>query len=144
MGPVRAITNTLFLAFFIFLVVQSARQSGNPFATTIILVMAGVPIVIGFFAPLMMLNPLVRNAHRTSHLIRLLQFAVIAMVLAALVFQPPVPWWGWLAMLGVVSFLHGLVFWFMSDSRVLTERGAQSTIYAPASRFDEADRSRPA
>jgi hypothetical protein len=137
-GPARAISNTALLCIFVYIVVKGSMAAGNTLVTVFALAMVSVPIIVGMCAPLLLLGLFVRNASKTMQLIRLLQVFVFGTLLVLLIFRPPVPWWGWLGMLGVVSFLHGLVFWFMSDPRTLTERG-MNALYGTEPGYDEQD-----
>ncbi|MEO1009310.1 MAG: hypothetical protein AAFX79_12165 [Planctomycetota bacterium] len=123
LGPIGAIVNSLVLGYLVYAVVRSALDAGGPFATGIILGVAGVPLLLGLLGPRLVLGFLIEHASFASKLIRGLQFAVIGFVVVLLVLRPPLPWWGFLIGLGAVSLLHGLVFWFFSDPRLLTGRG---------------------
>lgn len=137
-GPGRAISNTLLLCIFVYIVVRASMGASNSFVTVFSLALVSIPVIIGLSAPLLFLGLCVRRQSQTMQLIRVLQFFVFAALVVLLVAKPPVPWWGWLSMMGVVSLLHGLSFWFLSDRRVLTERG-MNALYPPEAEYHDAE-----
>ena len=128
LGTGRALANTLFFAVFIFFIARTAAFSGNVVVSAALLAIFGFPILLGLLLPLLFLGSLVANPQRASQLMRLLQFAVFGVVLVIIVYRPQLPLWALLGMLGLASLLHGVVFWFFSDKRVLTPRAMQALL----------------
>lgn len=123
-GPAQAAFNTVFLGFLVYLLVRGLLQLNNPLQTALGFALLGVPILAGLLTPAMLVGLLVKHALLTAKLIRMLQFVVFVLVAMVVLARSSLPWWSGFLILGVVSLLHGMTFWFYSDSRVQTPRAS--------------------
>lgn len=115
LGPLAGLYNLILLAWLVWVVVGSARS-----ITGILIVPIG--IVFGLL-PRLCLRFMLEHVLGTLKLVRVIQFIVIALLVANASGLVSMPWYVWPAMIAGVVFMNASTFWIFSDPSVLTTRG---------------------